>query len=136
MGHDDRRRAGADRVAVDLADADRGAGQVSAVDGPLGHHDVLGVEQQDPQLLALQGAHRIDERLGDVGGGPDQPRVRWPRACDPPTHLGARRDAQCGGLRQARHPELDRERSRHVGQGAEPIEQPTSDAMARRRARR
>ena len=79
-----------------------------AIDGPLGRHDVLGVEQQDAQLLALQGAHGIDERLGDVGRGADQPWVRRATARDSPAQLERRGQARRGGLGQARHAQLDR----------------------------
>ena len=105
VGHDDRRGAGPDGVAIDLADADRRAGQVAAVHRPLRGDDVLGVEQQDAQLLALERAHGIDERLGDVGRRADQSTGRpasfapgAARARRPPTgaarHLMPRRPAR------------------------------------------
>ena len=129
--HDDGGGAGAHSVAVDLADADRRTGQVSAVDGALRGHHVLGVEQQYPQLFALQGAHRIDEGLGDVGRRPDQPWVGRPRPRDPTSHLGARSNPQRGRLRQPRNLELERKRVRHPAQRAEPVKQPAGDPTGR-----
>ena len=109
---------------IDLADPDRRARQVAAVDRALGGHDVLGVEQQDPQLLALERAHRVDERLRDVGRRADQPRIGGPGRASAPPDLDARPPARGAAAgRDAGEAQLRGVSAATAASDAEPIDE-------------
>ena len=63
---------------------------VALVDDPLADHDVLGVEQQHPQLLLGQAGHLRREQLVNVIGGRDRGRGVRPFRLD--LHAVAQRD--------------------------------------------
>ena len=132
--HDDGGGVGAHRVPEHLADPHRRAGEVAAVHRPLADDDVLRVEQHHAQLLALEPAHRVDEWLGGVSRGPDDPGV----GCRTPAEAGADLDrrGQPGGdgRGEASKPKLDRVGPTHLGQRSEPVERPARQAARRRTA--
>ena len=108
-----------DRVAEQLADPDQRRRHVALVDRRDPQHDVLRVEEDDPQLLALEAAHLEDEPVGDVAGRADRPAPGRPVREQPPAEL--ERGGELGRLRgaDARHAlELD---IRRPGQAGQPV---------------
>ncbi len=127
VGHDDRGSARANGVPIDLTDADGRSGEVAAVDGALRRDHVLRVEQQHPQLLTLERAHRVDERLGDVCRCADQPRVGRPASGEPRSDLDRGRQARGGSRRDPGEAQLRGVSAGNLGQAAEPIDEPPAE---------
>ena len=110
-----------DGVAEQLADADERRRDVALVDGRDPEHDVLRVQEHDPQLLPLEAAHLEQQPVGDVARRADRPAAGRPVGQQPPAEL--ERGDQLGGLRRAdaragrraRRPSPGRDRSaRHA----------------------
>ncbi len=93
MDEDDARRVLPDGVAEELADANQGRRDVAPVDGLDGQHDVLRVEQHDPQLLALEAAHLQDQPIGQVARPADRQAAARPVGQQPPAELEGGRQA-------------------------------------------
>ena len=125
VGDDDRSSAAADGVAIDLTDAHRRARQVAAIDGPLAHHHVLRVQQQDAQLFPFQRSHGVDEWLGHVGRRPHHPWSGRGPAGDPSCELERRRQPGADRAGKPGDAQLDGVRAHHRIQRPETIEQAT-----------
>ena len=112
-----------DGVAIELADPDEARADVALVDGRDAQDGVLRVEQDDPQLLALEAAHLEDQPLGHVAGRPDRPAPGRPVGQQAPAEL--ERGAQLGGPGRADpgdRRELGVRRARQAGQPVVPGE--------------
>ncbi len=88
-----------DGVAEQLADADQRRRHVALVDGRHAEDVVLRVEQDGPQLLALEPAHLEDQPVGDVVRAADGPARGGPVGQQPTAEL--ERGDQLGRARLA-----------------------------------
>ena len=84
---DDAGRVEPDGVAEQLPDPHQRRGDVAHVDGRHALDDVLRVEAQHPQLLALEAAHLDEQAVRDVARRPDRPAPGRPVRDRPPAEL-------------------------------------------------
>src|SRR6266550_3339458 len=91
VDEDEPGRVEPDGVPEELPDADERGRHVALVDGSHPKHDVLRVQEDDPQLLALEAAHLEDKPIRDVGRGPDRPAAGRPVGEEATAELERRR---------------------------------------------
>src|SRR5258706_16429572 len=77
--------------AEELADADERRRYIALVHGRAPQDGVLRVQQDDPQLLALETAHLEDQSVRDIGRGPNGPAAGRPIGEEAPAQLERRR---------------------------------------------
>src|SRR6476660_6087673 len=87
VNEDDAGRIHAHGIAKELTDPYEGRRHVALVDGLHAEHVVLRVEDDDPQLLALEAAHLKDQPIGDVPRAADRPATRRPIGQKPSPQL-------------------------------------------------
>src|ERR1019366_2764210 len=78
MDEDDPRGVEPNRIAIELAHPNEARADVALVDGRNAEHGVLRVEQDDPQLLALEATHLQNQPLSHIARRPDRPAARPP----------------------------------------------------------
>src|SRR3954471_8782617 len=93
VDEDDARSVEPDGVPEQLPDPDERRRDVADVDAGHALHDVLGVEAEEPQLLALEPAHLGQQPVGDVPRRADRPAPHRPVGERAAAELECRREA-------------------------------------------